>query len=228
MTNKAVEQASKILEMYLDKYGYISIFQILPISLKINRLVEKYGDSAMEHADEIINKVHRYFNDNGYKVSDLFDEQERSDKIDAEIREEERKRNDKEFDKAQKAHYGVGVWDNNSGTDAKVEPKKSCGCNKAKNNTYVADAEDKKTIKVLMPGVDKQNISIAVKDDILSVSLKDVVIETPFVNPDLEVTFYADEDWNIDEMKASLDKGILTIEIPKIKKADTTKYINIL
>lgn len=223
MTNKVVEQTSKILEKYLDKYGYTGIFQILPISIKINELVEKYGDYAMEHADEIINKAHRYFSDNGYNVFDLLDKQESFDKKQAEIREEERKRKDKEF--ADKQNGGC-VY--NHGTEAKAEPKKSCGCNKAKGNTYVADAEDKKIIKVLMPGVDKQNISIAVKDDILSVSLKDVVIETPFVNPDLEVTFYKDEDWNIDEMKASLDKGILIIEIPKLKKVDTTKYIEIL
>jgi len=108
-----------------------------------------------------------------------------------------------------------------------TQPKKECSCSNKKVNTHVSDTETKKVIKILVPGVNKTNIVLSVKDYMLKMKLTDVVIEQPFVNPDMSFEYELDETCDIDKITTTLDAGILTIVIPKIEKKDTTKILKI-
>lgn len=106
--------------------------------------------------------------------------------------------------------------------------KKECACSSKRTNTHVADTETCKEIKILVPGVSKDNIILAVRDNVLTMKLTDVVIEQPFVNPDLSFEYELDETCDIEKISSTLDSGILTITIPKIEKKDNTRILTIL
>lgn len=103
-----------------------------------------------------------------------------------------------------------------------------CGAENIKaKSKYVSDTNDLKTVKYLLPGVQKNNISIDVVGDEIRIYLTDVVVETPFVNPDFKDVINVEEGMDLDNMKAKLDLGILTLSIPKKVKIEEKRTIKI-
>ena len=118
----------------------------------------------------------------------------------------------------------------NSETVEKKTETPVCKCNseiiKVKHK-YVSDTNELKTVKYLLPGIQKNNISIDVVGDEIRVSLNDVVVESPFINPDFKDVIQVEEDMDLDNMKAKLDLGVLTLTIPKKVKIEEKRTIKI-
>lgn len=118
----------------------------------------------------------------------------------------------------------------NSETEEKKTETPVCKCNseiiKVKHK-YVSDTNELKTVKYLLPGIQKNNISIDVVGDEIRVSLNDVVVESPFINPDFKDVIQVEEDMDLDNMKAKLDLGVLTLTIPKKVKIEEKRTIKI-
>lgn len=178
-----------VLKQILEKNSKIDFLDLLLITTDIVSEVEDYGDDAVNHIDDICNKISVNY--------------------------------PKYFKPAEEHKEQKPCACNNA------QPKKECTCQNKKVNTYVSDTETNKVIKILVPGVSKNNIVLSIKDYVLSMKLVDVVIEHPFVNPDMTFEYALDETCNIDKITTTLDAGILTITIPKFEKKYTTKILKI-
>ncbi len=211
MTDKQISTASKIFSKYIDKYPTTGLFELLPISTQIMNEVERYGELAENNIDTIIENTHKLMD----KKMDLFDlfGISKPEKKTTETKKDECtcKKNEERLPSMEDVAKSNHV----------------CKCSQNNQKTWVSDTEEMKTIKILVPGVKKENISLTVDEGLLIMKLKDVVIESAFVNPGLCISVNLDKKCNIDKMKASLDLGILTITIPKYKKMNTTKTIEI-
>lgn len=118
----------------------------------------------------------------------------------------------------------------NSETAEKKTETPVCKCNSEiikMKHKYVSDTNELKTVKYLLPGIQKNNISIDVVGDEIRVSLNDVVVESPFINPDFKDVIQIEEDMDLDNMKAKLDLGVLTLTIPKKVKIEEKRTIKI-
>lgn len=189
--NETVDAVELVLKQILEKNSKIDFLDILLMTTEIVAEVEDYGDDAVDHIDDICNKIYsnypRYF------------------------KAEEKK-------EAEQKPCAC----NNA-----AQPKRECTCQNKKVNTHVSDTETEKVIKILVPGVSKDNIVLSVKDNILSMKLDGVVIEQPFVNPDMTFDYELDETCDIEKITSTLDAGILTVTIPKFEKKDTTRILKI-
>ena len=188
--NETVDAVELVLKQILEKNSKIDFLDILLMTTDIVAEVEEYGDDAVNHINDICNKIYANY--------------------------------PKYFDIEEKHEEKKPCTCNNA-----QQPKKECTCQNKKVNTYVSDTETKKVIKILVPGVSKSNIVLSVKDYVLSMKLVDVVIEHPFVNPDMTFEYELDETCDIEKITSTLDAGILTIVIPKFEKKDTTKILKI-
>lgn len=215
MTSTQIKLASNIVKQYTKKYQNTDIIDMLQVSALVNDAISTYGeDYVSNNIDEIIEDVHDSI-DAGYSFLDIFNFP-----------------NNKKIKQQETAKNSQKNWENNCEKKdccdtTNNEIKKQCSCNK---KTWVSDSETSKTIKFLVPGVEKKNIQLVVTEEgKLKLTLKDVVIESAFVNPDMKIEIDVNDDLlDIDSMKASLNLGILTVEIPKYKKIDKTKYVDIL
>ena len=211
MTDKQISTASKIFSKYLERYPTTGLFDMLPVSSQIVNEVERYGELAENNIDTIIEDTHKLIS----KKMDFFDifGISKPEKKTTETKKDECtcKKNEERLPSMEDVANSNHV----------------CKCSQSSQKTWVSDTEELKTVKILVPGVKKENISLTVNDGVLTMKLKDVVIESAFVNPGMCVSVNLDKKCNIDKMKASLDLGILTIEIPKYKKTNTTKTIEI-
>lgn len=122
----------------------------------------------------------------------------------------------------------------------------------AASNSLLANVEefkDKFEMKIFVPGVEKENIDLYVKDGVLSVSVKTEQVKNQTTDEDTkdvaevitgnvvlrEVRDIADmkRSFNFgenisDEVIAVLDKGVLFVTVQKMKPEDKTKKIDIL
>ena len=105
-----------------------------------------------------------------------------------------------------------------------VAAKPQCKC--AGGKTCVKENETEKTVQVLMPGLEKNQISVTVEDGKLIICPQNVIYgEVSFVNPEFRYEFNLDETCDTENAASSLKNGVLTVRIPKRKKK--THIINI-
>ena len=186
---ETVDAVELVLKQILEKNSKIDFLDLLLMTTDIVSEVEDYGDDAVNHIDDICNKISvnypKYF-----KTTEEHKEQK-------------------------------PCACNNA------QPKRECACQNKKVNTHVSDTETEKVIKILVPGVSKNDIVLSVKDNVLSMKLDGVVIEQPFVNPDMTFDYELDETCDIEKITSTLDAGILTVTIPKFEKKDTTRILKI-
>lgn len=91
---------------------------------------------------------------------------------------------------------------------------------KTKSNS-IFNENDKSYFLILeMPGFDKSNIDLTINEDIINIAAQRKNIESlsndKFIN--YQQSYYLPENVQIDKIKAKSKNGILSIEIPKLKK----------
>lgn len=77
------------------------------------------------------------------------------------------------------------------------------------SNSSYKEYDDSFKINLVVPGYSKDDLSITISDDILSISSKDEVIKTRYR---LNIN-----DVDVDSISAECKNGILKIEVPKVK-----------
>ncbi len=98
--------------------------------------------------------------------------------------------------------------------------------------------EDEKAyyIEVDLPGVKKEDIKVDIKDNTLTISgerkLKNEVKEDDYYKIETAIgkftrTFTLPEDADIENIDAKNENGVLDIEIPKVKKEESVKTIEV-
>lgn len=111
--------------------------------------------------------------------------------------------------------------------NAPAPEKKQGECTCKQNRKYVSETDDAKTIKYLMPGVEKKDITIELVGDEVRVTLDAVNLDSPFTPKNFNDIIVVGDNMDIEQMSASLKLGILTITIPKVVKKVEPKTIKI-
>ena len=105
--------------------------------------------------------------------------------------------------------------------------------------TDIKESKNKYTIEVDLPGYEKENINLSLKDGYLTISAKVEKRETEdseekFVRRErffgeCSRSFYIGDTLQQEDINAEFKNGILKIEVPKLeeKKEKETKYIEI-
>lgn len=99
----------------------------------------------------------------------------------------------------------------------------------------VKEDEKEYVVEAELPGVKKEEIKLELNDGRLSIGVeRESKLEEEKSNYVHRESSYASMKRSIyladaasEDIKAKLDNGILTIEIPKLKQVDTTKFIEI-
>lgn len=101
----------------------------------------------------------------------------------------------------------------------------------------IKDKQDEIAIELIAPGFNKDEIQITIENNILLVKgKKEKITETEnqniilneFYNTEFQRSFKINTEINIDLIKSKLENGILNISIPKIKKVENKKVIQII
>lgn len=210
-----IRLSAQAVNMYMKKYPKTGVVDMLSVAICINEEIERYGEFAERNLNTIIDDIHEKFTNESPSLFDVIG----MPKVYTTFKQPETKPEEK-----------LPSMEDVSNA------KKPCRCaaQKTQQNqkTWVSDTAENKIIKILVPGVKKENIVLTINDlpedkCVLTMKLKDVVIENSFVNPDMCAQFTLDALCDIDNLKASLELGILTIEIPKLKEIDTSRTIEI-
>jgi HSP20 family molecular chaperone IbpA len=205
------EMAKKVFALFVDKYG--KLYNNLDSSIVMNyirREIDERDNITYPDAVAIVNGAYKRITPKEMSINDLLanlfnffgHDDVQKDTNDDKMEDANKTKNDKPV----------------------------CKCNaensKAKSK-YVSDTNDLKTVKYLLPGVQKNNITIDIIGDEIRISLNDIVVETPFVNPDFKDVILVDENMDLDNMKAKLELGVLTLTIPKKVKIEEKRTIKI-
>lgn len=99
-------------------------------------------------------------------------------------------------------------------------------------STKIENNESEYDIHITLPGLKKDDLKISVEDDTLNVSYesesKDEGKNYKKINySSFSRSFYLPPTTDIEKIKSSLEDGILSIKIPKIKAVDTKRLIEI-
>jgi HSP20 family protein len=104
------------------------------------------------------------------------------------------------------------------------------------NDTKVNISEDENSygISLALPGYNKEDLNIELNDGLITISSKseksneektDKYIRKEFTKSSFEKSFHLPEDVNDDNVEASMENGVLTITLNKIKVLDDTTKI---
>ena len=105
--------------------------------------------------------------------------------------------------------------------------------------TDIKEKEDSYIIDIDLPGFDKDNIKIDITDGYLTISAKaeeekndkedEKYVRRERYFGECSRSFYVGDNIDADSVKATFKKGILTLEVPKVKeeKLPEKKYIEI-
>jgi len=98
----------------------------------------------------------------------------------------------------------------------------------------ISETKDTYILKYLVPGIDKENIKINLENESLSISINKLeaptdenLLYTEIKRSSQIRTVKLGENIDKSEIKASLDKGILTVKLKKIKEGDIKKSMEI-
>jgi len=219
---KITNLAEEIVEKYYDTYPETStdIFTIAAIMMNVTEELEKFENVTKHDYPTIISNIHSKYEKN--ETDSIFMQLLRDFKMIPET-----KNNCSKICNCNKEKNATNIFSSSPQEKISVEKQKEnkpCQCNDKKIN--VKDTETEKTIQILMPGIEKENILITVEEKNLVVKLKNVVFEYPFVNPNIRYEFPIDDNFDIQNTKSSLKNGILTIAIPKKEKQKITINID--
>ena len=91
---------------------------------------------------------------------------------------------------------------------------------KIKSNSLFNENDRSYFLILEMPGFDKSNIDLTINEDIINIAAQRKNIESlsndKFIN--YQQSYYLPENVQTDKIKAKSKNGILSIEIPKLKK----------
>lgn len=79
--------------------------------------------------------------------------------------------------------------------------------------------EDKYVIQVLLPGVDKEDVELLFDNDVLTIKTTKPTFFGKNFDYRSSLLKIERSKYDVEAIKANLDKGILTVEIPVSKKA---------
>ena len=88
--------------------------------------------------------------------------------------------------------------------------------------TDIVEKDGKYELKMDLPGYKKEDISIDVEDGYLTISAKHEEEKERFYG-ECSRSFFVGEDIDTDEIKASFENGILSLEFPKVEPEKTEK-----
>lgn len=100
----------------------------------------------------------------------------------------------------------------------------------------IKDKQDEISIELIAPGYNKNEIEITIDNNILLVKgkkdktteiEKENIVLNEFYNTEFQRSFKINTEINIDSVKSKLENGILNISIPKAKKIENKKLIQI-
>ena len=203
------EMVKKVFDVFVAKYGRLHNNLDATITTNyIKREIDKRNNISYEDAISIADEAYRRITPNEMTFNDVF-----KNLLDLFGCEDEQ---------------NTAYKKNNEHIEKKTDkPVCKCAENIKTKHKYVSDTNELKTVKYLLPGIQKNNITIDVVGDEIRVSLNDVVVESPFINPDFKDIISIEEDMDLDNMKAKLDLGILTLTIPKKVKIEEKRTIKI-
>lgn len=93
----------------------------------------------------------------------------------------------------------------------------------------VIEKDDSYSIDIVVPGFNKEDINVELNDGILTISSKvessneetsEKYIKKEFVKSSFERSFYIPDDADVENIEASMDNGILSINLTKIKELE--------
>lgn len=97
------------------------------------------------------------------------------------------------------------------------------------NSTKIVTGDNEYSVYLAVPGLTKDDLSISVKDGLLSISYKKE--ETNDVNysfvSSFKKTYSLPEDVNEKEITGKVENGVLEISLPKSKKKSLERFISL-
>jgi HSP20 family protein len=92
----------------------------------------------------------------------------------------------------------------------------------------VSEDESQYKVEFVVPSLSKEDISILLGDDLLKVKYEKPEESTNGYISSFEKTFTLPEDINDKKIDAKVENGILTIDIPRVKKKSNQRQISIM
>jgi HSP20 family protein len=92
----------------------------------------------------------------------------------------------------------------------------------------VSEDETQYKVEFVVPSLSKDDISILLEDDLLKVKYEKPEESTNSYISSFGKTFTLPEDINDKKIDARVENGILTIDIPKVKKKSNQRQISIM
>ena len=106
--------------------------------------------------------------------------------------------------------------------------------------TDIKETKDNYIIEMDLPGYEKENINLSLKDGYLTISAnvhketnekdEEKYLRQERFYGECSRSFFVGEDVEVEDIKASFRNGILNLEVPKVdpkKKLDEKKYVEI-
>ena len=207
------ELAGEIVEKYYESRPNTAtdIGTIYALTLQATELIKKYGDNAENMVQQIVSEMNIPNKNDMADINTFFtDLNSLLDLIAGNFPN----------------HYKSCDYKPRENKEPRKTSDTKHVCKCAGDKTCVKDNETEKTVQILMPGLDKNQISVTVENGKLIVRPENVVYgEIPFVNAEVRYEFNLDETCDTENAASSLKNGVLTVRIPKYKKK--THVINI-
>lgn len=249
----STEMKKKIIEKYVNTYTTTSFWDRLTIYQLIDDMVVNDDNLTMDDIDEIIKKIHKKLCNDSNLYSSIIDWVCSNTTLSFEDEDCDKKQDSEKSDNADKSKLSEytkcilniidDIYDDKSedekvkkdepldvkpafGSKAYVKPM--CNCMYRQNEKiYSDDTKNYKEIKISVPGVLRGNISLTIKNNILTMQLKNVIRENDFVDKDMKLEYLMKPNYDVEHINSKLENGILTIHIPKIIPLNTDKTIEI-
>lgn len=83
-------------------------------------------------------------------------------------------------------------------------------------NYFLASSEDSYTLEIPMLGITRENLTVDVQDDKLTIIAKaDTKVST--LAKDFKQSWYLAKDSNVEAVAAKLEHGVLSVTVPRVK-----------
>ena len=99
--------------------------------------------------------------------------------------------------------------------------------NRTVKRTNIVEDDDEYQIEVAVPGLIKDDITIKVLDDILTIAHERDEEETFRFTNSFKKEYRLPDDVSVDDINAKVDRGVLYVVIPKVEKKTKSRDIKI-